>query len=84
MKKVIIDALKRYKWKIALQIILSGINIYLLTYPAKIVGKIIDNLYDIEANKQIILNDTYFLLGICIVMLLIRIAWKYFETYISR
>ncbi len=84
MKKVIIDTLKKYKWKIVLQIMISAVNIYLLTYPAKIVGKIIDHLYDIEANKQIILNDTYYLLGICIVLLFVRIAWKYLETYISR
>ena len=77
MKKVIIDTLKGYKWKIVLQFMISAVNIYLLTYPAKIVGKIIDHLYDIEANKQIILNDTYYLLGICIVLLFVRIAWKY-------
>lgn len=41
-------------------------------------------LYDMEANKQEILNNTYYLLGICIVLLLVRITWKYFETYISR
>lgn len=34
MKKVIIDALKKYRWQILLQVILLGINIYLLTYPA--------------------------------------------------
>lgn len=84
MKKVIIDALKGYKWKILLQVILLSINTYLLTCPPLIIGKIIDNLYDIEANKQIILNDTYYLLGICAVYLLVRLAWKYLETYISR
>ena len=72
MKKVIIDALKGYKWKIVLQFTISAINIYLLTYPAIIVGNIIDHLYDIEANKQIILKDTYYLLGICIVLLFVR------------
>lgn len=41
-------------------------------------------LYDIEANKQNIINNTYYLLGICIVLLIVRIPWKYFETSISR
>lgn len=41
-------------------------------------------LYDMETNKQEILNNTYYLIGICIVLLLVRITWKYFETYISR
>ena len=61
MKKVIIDALKGYKWQITLQVILLAINTYLLTCPPKIVGDIVDNLYDMEANKQTILNSTYFL-----------------------
>lgn len=84
MKKVIIDALKGYKWKIVLQLTMSAINIYLLTYPAIMVGNIIDHLYDIEANKQIILKDTYYLLGICIVLLFVRIIWKYLESFINR
>ncbi len=84
MKKVIIEALKGYRWKIVLQVILLAVNTYLLTCPPLIIGKIIDNLYDIEANKQIILKDTYYLLGICVVYLLVRLAWKYLETYISR
>ena len=84
MKKVIINSLKKYKWKILLQIIFIGINIYLLTYPAKIIGNIVDMLYNLNENKQEILNNTYYLIGICIVLLIIRIIWKYFETYINR
>ena len=84
MKKVIIQALKGYKWKIVLQLTLIAINIYLLTIPARIIGEIVDNLYDIEANRQTILNNIYSLLGICAVYLVTRIVWKYLETYISR
>ncbi len=84
MKKVIIDILKKYKFRILLQIIFIGLNIYLLTYPPKIIGKIVDMLYDLEANKQNILNNTYYLIGICVILLIIRVIWKYFETNISR
>lgn len=84
MKKVIIDTLKKYKWRILLQIIFIGINIYLLTYPPKIIGEIIDMLYDLDLNKQKIINSTYYLIGICIILLVVRIIWKYFETNISR
>lgn len=84
MKKVIIDTLKRYKWKIVLQLTLLVVDICLLTFPAKIIGNIIDNLYDIKANQQIILNNTYYLLGICVIYLVVRLIWKYFEVYISR
>lgn len=80
MKRVIIEALKNRKWTIILQTIFLTINIYLLTFPAKIIGNIIDMLYNLEENKQNILNSTYYLLGICIVLLFIRIIWKYFET----
>lgn len=84
MKKVIIDSLKNYKWRILIQIILLGINIYLLTYPPKIVGKIVDMLYNLDTNKQNILNSTYYLLGVCVVLLIVRVIWKYFERDISR
>lgn len=84
MKKVLIDSLKKYKWKIPVQIILMGLNIYILTIPATIIGNIIDLLYNIDANKQAIINNTYYLLGICIVYLLNRMLWKYLETYIAR
>lgn len=84
MKKVIIDAISGYKWKIAIMLILMGINIYLLTCPAKIIGEMIDNLYHIEANKQVIVNSIYYLLGVCVIYLIVRVAWKYYETYISR
>ena len=84
MKKVIIDSLKSYKWKILIQVTLITLNIYLLTIPAKIIGKIVDLLYDIPNNKQVILNYTYYLLGICLFLLIVRVLWKYYETYIAR
>ena len=84
MKQVIIDSLKKYKWSSIIHFIFIGLNIYLLTIPAKIIGDIVDMLYDIEANKQSIINNIYFLLGICVVLLSVRIVWKYTETVISR
>lgn len=84
MKKVIIDSLKNYKISSFIHFIFIGLNIYLLTIPAKIIGDIVDMLYDIEANKQSIINNIYFLLGICVVLLSVRIVWKYTETVISR
>lgn len=84
MKRVIIHSLKNYKWKLLVQIILLGINTYLLTYPPKIIGQIVDMLYDLDTNKQSILNSTYFLLIVCVVFLVVRITWKYLECYINR
>lgn len=84
MKKVIIDTLKNYKWRILIQTIFLALNIYLLTIPSKIIGEIVDMLYNLDENKQNILNSTYYLLGICIILLVVRIIWKYFETSITR
>ncbi len=84
MKKVLIEIAKKFKWQILIQIIFLGIYIYLLTCPPKIIGNIVDMLYNIEENKQNILNNTYYLLGICIIVLFVRIIWKYYKTYISR
>lgn len=84
MKRVIINTLKKYRWQITVQVTLIAINMYLLTFPAKIIGTIIDLLYNIEANKQAILNNTYYLLGVCVVLLVVRMIWKYFETYVNR
>ena len=80
MKKVIIDTLKNHNWTILAQTIFLTINIYLLTVPPKIIGNIVDMLYNLDENKQNILNNTYYLVGICIVLLFIRLIWKYFET----
>ena len=84
MKEVLVKIIKNYKWRIILFAFLVGLNVYLLTLPSTITGQIIDLLYDIENNKQNILNNTYYLLGICIILLLIRVTWKYFETNIIR
>lgn len=84
MKEKLIKIIKRRKWTILLQIILLLINVYLLTYPAKIVGNIIDLLYDIEKNKGQILLNTYYLIGFCLLLLIIRMWWKYYDSYNQR
>lgn len=84
MKKVLIDSLKSCKINILIQVIFLWINIYLLTYPPKMIGEIVDMLYNLEANKQYILNKTYYLIGICFVLMVVRIIWKYNETVMSR
>lgn len=84
MKKIILNAINKNKWRYLIQLIFMMVNIYLLTIPAEIIGKIVDLLYDVQNNKQIIMQQTYILLGICLVLLVIRIVWKYYETYLSR
>ncbi len=79
-----IKLVKKYKWQILIQITFIFLNIYFLTYPPKIIGKMVDLLYDIQANKQAILFHILYLLGSSIVILMMRMIWKYFETYIAR
>lgn len=84
MKKMMIELIKSYKWNMLLQLIFIAINIYLLTYPPKIIGKIVDMLYNLDDNKENILKGTYYLLGICVILLFVRLIWKYYEIYINR
>lgn len=84
MKKVIIDMIKKLKWGLIAMTLSLVFNSYILTCAPKIIGKIIDLLYNIEENKQIIINYTYYLLGVCIVFLVNRIIWKRLETYNVR
>lgn len=84
MKEKLIKIINKRKWTILLQIILLLINVYLLTYPAKIVGNIIDLLYDIEKNKGQILLNTYYLIGFCLLLLIVRMWWKYYDSYNQR
>lgn len=79
-----IKLVKKYKWQIFIQITFIFLNIYFLTYPPKIIGKMVDLLYDIQANKQAIFFHIFYLLGSSMVILMMRMIWKYFETYIAR
>lgn len=84
MKDTLINSIKKYKWQIMIAILLIWLNMYLLTYPPKIIGEIIDLLYDINQNKEVIFKSILSLLGICILMLFVRTGWKYYVCYANR
>lgn len=84
MKEVMKGLFKKYKWLLILQVIFILLNIYVLTLPPKIIGNIVDLLYHMEENKSIIIQNTIYLLGVCILLLGIREVWKYVETYVPR
>ena len=52
MKKLLSNLIKSKIFIILMEIIFISINIYLLTVPSNILGKIIDLLYDVENNKN--------------------------------
>ena len=84
MKKIIQDLLKKYMFLMIIEIFIIAINIYLLTVPSEILGKIIDLLYNIDQNKQLIINTVTMLLGICIFLLIVRVSWKMLDAKIAR
>lgn len=84
MKKILKELFKKHIFLILAEIILIGINIYLLTVPSKILGQIIDLLYNIELNKQNILTSIYALLGTCILLMISRVIWKMIDAKIAR
>lgn len=84
MKKTLKIILKKQVIKILAIIILVGLNVYLLTCPSKILGKIIDLLYNIEENKILILNNIIYLILASLGILILRVIWKYLVGKCTR
>ena len=84
MKKIMLKIANRYKLQAFLQVFFIMLNIYFLTYPPKIIGTIIDLLYDIEANKDLIVQNIFYLIGITIVLLIVRLPWRWLAGYVPR
>lgn len=84
MKKILCDILKKYKISILITVIFISINMYVLTLPSKIIGLIIDLLYNLEQNKQQIITHTYYLLGTLVLAMLVRLPWRFLVGYIPR
>ncbi len=84
MKDTLKTILKKHVVKIIAIIILVGLNVYLLTCPSKIIGKIIDLLYNSNENKYLIINNIIYLLFASIGILLVRVIWKYLVGLTTR
>lgn len=84
MKKTIKEILKKQTLAIILILILIGLNEYILTYPSKILGNIIDLLYNIEENKSLIMESIIILMLCSISFLVIRVIWKYLIARATR
>ena len=84
MKKLLISIYRKLTLKMITIITLVAVNVYLLTYPSKVLGKIIDLLSNIDLNKELIINHIIALLGASILMLVVRIVWKYLLAITTR
>ena len=84
MKNIIIKILKKYKVQFVIMWTFIAINMYLLTIPPQIIGKIVDLLYNIEGNKELIVRQAMFLVLSAIALLLVRMPWRYSVGVIVR
>ncbi len=84
MKNIIIKILKKYKIQFVIVWTFIAINMYLLTIPPQIIGKIVDLLYNIEGNKELIVRQAMFLVLSAIGLLLVRMPWRYSVGIIVR
>ena len=84
MKKLLQNIIKKQLFQYIAIIVLVGLNVYLLTYPSKILGIIIDLLYNIEKNNPLILKYIILLILASIGILLIRVIWKYLVGKCTR
>ena len=84
LKKIIKSLFKKHIFLMIIEMIILSLNVYLLTKPSEILGKIIDLLYNLESSKQAILSTVNMLLVTCILILIVRVSWKMIDSKISR
>lgn len=83
MKQELIKSLKKYKWKILIEIILIVFCVIFIAYPSKLIGKMVDLLYNEEMNKTEIIKSVIQLLFVSLVIIVTRIAWKNLDFRIN-
>lgn len=84
MREVCLKFIKNNKWYLIIEIVFIILNVYLSTYPAKIIGNMVDLLYDISANQKEIINYTIYILVVSVGMLLVRFPWRFLVPFTSR
>ena len=84
MKKILIDILKKYKIAILTTVFFIGLNIFISTIPSKIIGIIVDFMYNIQENKAEIIKYTFYLIGSVMLAMFSRLPWRYLVDYTNR
>ena len=80
MKDIIKRLFKKYKWLVIIEVLFIIINVYLVAIPSRIVGNLINYLYDIDVNKELIIQSVIKLLVVCTGFMLTRVIWKSIEV----
>lgn len=84
MHSEIVKFVKKFYISFIFITIFIFINIFLQTIPSKLIGIIIDLLSDIQNNKDKIISNIYVLIGSGIVIIFIRVIWKYLTSVVTR
>lgn len=84
MKKIFLGILKKYRLATFITVVCIGLNIFILTFPSKIIGIIVDLLYDIQANKAEIIKYSFYLIGVAVLAMLARLPWRWLVGYVPR
>lgn len=84
MKKILLDILKKYKIAILTTVFFIGLNIFISTLPSKIIGIIVDFMYNIQENKGQIIKYTFYLICSVVLAMVSRIPWRCLVDYTNR
>lgn len=84
MKKTLLNLYKKNALLLLVEIIFIAINVYLLTVPSKLLGQIVDLLYNLDTNKEQIIQTVLLLLLMCLVLITVRVTWKMIDARIGR
>jgi len=84
LKKTLLNLYKKNTLLLLIEIIFIAINVYLLTVPSKLLGQIVDLLYNLDTNKEQIIHTVLLLLLMCLVLITVRVTWKMIDAKIGR
>ena len=79
MKRELIELLKKNKFKLIIELIILIVFVYFKAGPAKYLGKVIDLLYDIETNRDVIIQNIIFMVLTTIGIVVTRMIYKYID-----
>lgn len=84
MKRTLLKIIKKYKIPALIQIFFIILNSYFLTFPPKIIGNIVDLLYNIPENKNLIFKQIFYLIMSTLLLLAARMPWRWLSGYTPR
>jgi len=84
LKKTLLNLYKKNTLLLLIEMVFIAINVYLLTVPSKLLGQIVDLLYNLDTNKEQIIHTVLLLLLMSLVLIIVRVTWKMIDAKIAR